>query len=320
MENKENAQWFEEKEATRSSFPYLLTFWCLKHFPRWLTNFITWCASLFYFIFDKRARKESIRYQKILKKFNPQLKIKPLRQIAAFAVTLVEKIDCWTKPIPFENIHFNDDDAQELIERLNRGEGAFVFISHLGNFEVLRALANKHEMGVNREVPFAVVSDMDVSSNFSKVLKKIAPSYIENTVSNNSITPATIEKLMDTISAGGVVVCAGDRLSKNASDKVITQDFLGQPAPFSYGAFLLALLLEAPVYFIFGFKKNNLFFARKFEIHIQKAKSEISSLRKNRAELIQKLCAEYAHTLEEFCKKYPYQWYNFFDFWNFPEK
>ena len=316
-----DTQWFAKKEAAHSMFPYLLTSWCLRHFPRFFTNFIVWCASLFYFIFDKRARNAAIQYQKILKEFNPSLKIKPLKQLVSFALSLVEKIDCWTNsknPIPFENICLHDDDIQELISQLNKKRGAFIFISHLGNFEILRSLATAHKMGVQNEVALTVISDNEISSNFSKVLQQISPQFFENTVDINEITPATMEKFMDTISRGGLVVCAGDRISKNASQRILSQNFLRKPAPFSYGAFFLALLLDAPIYFIFGFKKTNLFFSRKFEMYVKKARTEISSSRKKRDESIKNLCAEYARTLEEFCKIYPYQWYNFFDFWAFP--
>ena len=112
---KAGKEWYVEKEASTSTRPYRLTFWCLKHFPRWLVNFITYCAALYFFVFDKRCRQESVRYQKNLKAYSPAFKkIKPLRQVATFAVTIVEKIDCWTNPIPFENIRFSDDDAQAL--------------------------------------------------------------------------------------------------------------------------------------------------------------------------------------------------------------
>lgn len=320
---KTGIQWFDKKEAARSTYPYLLSFWCLKHFPKFLMNFIAWCVSLFYFIFDRRARCEVIRYQKNLKEVNPNFKIRPLRQLASFAVTLGEKIDCWTNsknPIPFENICLHDDDVHELISQLNEKRGAFIFISHLGNFEILRSLATAHKMGVQNEVALASISDNEISSNFSKVLRQISPQFFENTVNINEITPATMEKFMDTISRGGLVVCAGDRLSKKASGRIVSQNFLEKPAPFSYGAFFLALLLDAPIYFIFGFKKKDLFFSRKFEMYVRKARTEISSSRKRRDESIKNLCAEYARTLEEFCKIYPYQWYNFFDFWAFPSE
>jgi len=316
---KAGKEWFGEKEATTSTRPYRLTFWCLKHFPRWLVNFITYCASLYFFIFDKRCRRESVRYQKILKKWDPSFKsVKPLRQVTAFAVTVVEKIDCWTNPIPFENIHFNDDDATALIDQLNQGKGAFIIVSHLGDSELLRSLANKNEIGIKRKIPIAVLSDRDVSSNFSKAMNTINQNFTLNTIDVNDITPATIERIMDTINQGGLVVCAGDRLSKNQKERVLTQNFLGKPAPFSYGAYFLADLVGASTYFVWGFRRGNIIMRRDCEMFVIKAKSQVGGGRKGREERMNALCSEYARHLENFVRKFPYQWYNFFDFWMFP--
>ena len=316
---KSGKEWFGEKEASTSTRPYRLTFWCLKHFPRWFVNFLTYCVALWFFIFDKRSRRESIRYQKILREFNPSFKtIKPLRQVTTFAVTIVEKIDCWTNPIPFKNIHFNDDDAGALIEQLNQGKGAFIIISHLGDAELLRSLANKNEIGIQKKIPIAVLSDRDVSSNFSKAMNGMNKNFTLNTIDVNNITPATIERIMDTINQGGLVVCAGDRLSKNKNERVLTQSFLGRPAPFSYGVYFLADLVGAPTYFVWGFRRGNIIMRRACEMYVIKAKSQVGGERKGRESRMNVLCAEYAKTLESFVQKYPYQWYNFFDFWMFP--
>ncbi|MBR3544229.1 MAG: hypothetical protein IKN82_11135 [Treponema sp.] len=320
--NKGGKEWFGEKEASTSTRPYRLTFWCLKHLPRWLVNFITYCAALYFFIFDKRCRRESLRYQRVLRGYSSTFKkVKPLRQVAAFAVTLVEKIDCWTNPVPFENIHFNDDDVSLLIEQLNKGQGAFLIVSHLGDFEILRSLANKSQIGVKRDsIPMVVFSDMDVSSNFTQAMNKMSAGYTLNMINVNDITPATMETILDTIKSGGLVVCSGDRLSKNKSERVLTHDFLGKRAPFSYGAYVLADLVAAPVYFVWGFRKGNLVSKRECEMYVVKAKSQVGGGRKDRDKRADDLCAEYVRHLEFFAQKYPYQWYNFFDFWMFPNQ
>lgn len=317
--NKAGKEWFGEKEATTSPRPYRLTFWCLKHFPRWLVTLIAYGATVYFFIFDKRCRRESIRYQKVLKAYDPSFKIiRPFRQVAAFALTVVEKIDCWTNPIPFENIHFNDDDAQNLIDQLNQGKGAFIIVSHLGDAEALRSLANKNEIGIKRRIPIAVLSDRDVSSNFSKAMTEISGNYFLNTINVNDITPATIEQIQDTIDQGGLVVCAGDRLSKNRKERVLSHDFLGKKAPFSYGAFFLVDLVAAPTYFVWGFRKNALRLRRDFEMFVQKSKTKIGGKRSLRDNRMNALLDEYAGSLEAFVKQFPFQWYNFFDFWMFP--
>ncbi len=317
---KAGKEWFSEKEASTSTRPYRLTFWCLRHFPRWLVHFITYCAALYFFIFDKRCRLESVRYQKNLRAYSQTFKkVKPLRQVAAFAVTVVEKIDCWTNPIPFENIHFNDDDVQALIDQLNQGKGAFIIVSHLGDSEVLRSLANKNEIGIQRKIPIAVMSDRKISSNFSKAMDTMNKNFTLNTIDVNEITPATTERVLETISQGGLVVCAGDRLSKNPKERFLVHDFLGKPAPFSYGVYFLADLIGAPVYFVWGFRNGNLVLSRKCDMFVIKAKSQVGGGRKGREKRADDLCSEFVRHLESFAQKYPYQWYNFFDFWMFPK-
>ena len=37
--------------------------------------------------------------------------------------------------------------------------------------------------------------------------------------------------------------------------------------------------------------------------------------RKNREAELNKLVNQYAKILEKYCAKYPFQWFNFFDFW-----
>ena len=184
----------------------------------------------------------------------------------------------------------------------------------------MRSLANKSQIGVKRDnIPMAVFSDMDVSSNFTQAMNKMSPGYTLNMINVNDITPATMETLQNTIDAGGVVVCAGDRLSKNKNERVLTQNFLGKPAPFSYGVYYLADLMGVPTYFVWGFRKGNLISKRECEMFVIKAKSQVGGARKEREKRMNDLCAEYIKNLEYFVQKYPYQWYNFFDFWMFPK-
>lgn len=316
--NRAGNEWFKEKEASTSTRPYRLTFWCLTHFPRWLMNGLIYLVSFYFFIFDKRCRHESIRYQKTLKAFNPSIKgATPFSQVVAFAVNIVEKIDCWTNPISLKNIH-NNGDVQVLVDHLNQGKGAFVIVSHLGNSELLRSLANKNEIGVAKPIPITVLSDRDVSSNFSKAMTQISKHFYLNTINVNDITPATIERIQETISQGGLVVCAGDRLSKNKKERVLRHSFLGKEAPFSYGAYYLVDLVAAPVYFIWGFRKNSLTLSRDYEMTVVKAKSSVGGSRAGREKRMNDLLDEYVKKLEEFVQLYPCQWYNFFDFWMFP--
>ena len=323
MKKNNNSEWFKKKEVIDSKSPIYLTFWCLKHFPKILTYFIIFQTAAWYYFFNKNARTEAVRYQKQLQNFvgkEKYKKIHPFRQIFAFAITVVEKVDCWTKKKSLADIHFNDDDVHTVINQLNNKQGVFFFISHLGNAETLRNFANAANIGTERKVPVASLIDIDVTSNFSQALKKLNPEFIENTINVNDINPATIERLQDIIAQGGIVVCAGDRISKNKASRNIELPFLGKDAPFSYGAYVLAALLKAPVYFVNSVRQNPLSFNGKYEMFVKKASTDLNVSRREREPKIKELCTEFKDNLESLCIKYPDQWYNFFNFWENPEK
>ncbi|MBQ1392319.1 MAG: hypothetical protein IIY81_02040, partial [Lachnospiraceae bacterium] len=58
-----------------------------------------------------------------------------------------------------------------------------------------------------------------------------------------------------------------------------------------------------------------------YKVYIEKSKIDFDCPRNKREEGINNLCLEFIEKLEKFCRMYPYQWYNFFNFWNMePEK
>ena len=60
--------------------------------------------------------------------------------------------------------------------------------------------------------------------------------------------------LRDKLAAGEHVAIVGDRVSVRHQERSLRVPFLGRPAPFPEGPFVLASLLECPVYLLFCFK------------------------------------------------------------------
>jgi predicted LPLAT superfamily acyltransferase len=95
--------------------------------------------------------------------------------------------------------------------------------------------------------------------------------------------------------------------------------FLGEEAPFTQGAFFLAALLNAPVYFIFALRRSALSLNPEYNMHVHRSSLSFDCPRKERNHRIKELAGSFAATLEGYCKQQPYQWYNFYDFWAKPE-
>lgn len=312
------SEWASKKEVIKTSFPIYLTLGMIKFSPKFFTNFIIKCTTLFYFLFNRRAKEECLRYQNQFIKYFSDSKIKKpnvFKQIEAFAITFLEKMECWVKKNPSVKIQFQEDDVYQLINALNDGKGAFIICSHLGNSEILRNLASNNQIYLKRKIPQVVLMDLSSTKNFTNTIEKINPEFTKNIIDINSINLGTIEVLQETINNGGIVISAGDRISKNINSKFIKADFLGKNARWSYGVFLIAMLLKAPTYFMFGLREKDLGYNRKYNFYITKSSVETNCLRKDRETNIEKLCLEYVKELEEKCKNHPFQWYNFYDFW-----
>lgn len=105
----------------------------------------------------------------------------------------------------------------------------------------------------------------------------------------------------------------GDRTSVAHAGRSISCEFLGHPAQFAEGPFILASLLDCPVYFLFCLKK-----AGRYEVYLEKVADKLELPRATRKEDLERVIRRYAALLEEQCLAFPYQWYNFFDFWQEP--
>jgi predicted LPLAT superfamily acyltransferase len=278
-------------------------------------------VGFFYFLFSKRAREESGRY---LDKAAAALRADAgrsdfrasrLSHILAFALSLIEKVESWGGKVSFKRISFQNDDIGELVERLEGGEGAFLISSHLGNMEFIRALAGLNRTGVSREIPVNAIVDFSVSAHFNRMLTELNPRSMTHLISAKEIGPETVVLLQERLAAGELVVIAGDRTSGSEGSRFLPLPFFGEEAPFPYGPFFLASLLNVPVYLVFALRQKDVSLSSRYVMHIHKSGVSFDCPRREREGRIKELASCFAFRLEQYCKEHPYQWYNFYDFW-----
>mgnify|MGYP001608671934 CR=1 FL=1 len=91
-------------------------------------------------------------------------------------------------------------------------------------------------------------------------------------------------------------------------NKTVTTKFLGQDAKFPMGPFLLAATFKVPVSYVFACKEGKL--------HYHLFSSEIKDYSNfGKEEMIAGMLSDYAGEMEQKIKKYPEQWFNYFNFW-----
>ncbi|MDR2659185.1 MAG: hypothetical protein LBC27_04260 [Spirochaetaceae bacterium] len=312
------AHWSVQKEVSSGYLGFKLTLFLFKIVPAIVVKLCAFPVSFFYYITSKRARAFSRQFLDKIFIFSGK-KLSSFLHIFSFSLALIEKIEAWSGKSGFERIQFPENkfrknDIAELIGLLEQNHGAALICSHLGNAEMLRALANFNQTGVSRNVAVTSIVDFSVTANFNRMLKEFAPDSMSRIVSAEQIGADTVIMLMDRTASGELAVIAGDRTSALTKDAFPIK-FLGEAASFPFGAFLLASILEVPVYFVFALRQKDIMLFPKYDIYVHKNTVSFDCPRKKRKERLFECASDYAKLLEYYCKAHPYQWYNFYDFW-----
>jgi predicted LPLAT superfamily acyltransferase len=317
------SHWSEYREESAGYGLLKLTLLMFRALPAPILKLCAFPVSLCYYIFSKRARDESRRYlKKAAAKLRTEgriLAINPLAHILAFSLTVIEKMEAWGGKIALKNICFQEDDCGDLMERLENGEGALLLCSHLGNAELLRALAGFNRTGVSRNIPVTSIVDFSVTGSFNRMLRELNPESMVRLIGAGGIGPETVIVLEERLEAGELVVIAGDRTSAHTRNKYLSIPFLDENAPFAYGPFLLAGLLGVPAYFVFALRRKDLSLSSLYDLHVHKSPVNFACGRKEREDRIVETARLFVEKLEYYCKQHPLQWYNFYDFWAEPK-
>jgi predicted LPLAT superfamily acyltransferase len=86
---------------------------------------------------------------------------------------------------------------------------------------------------------------------------------------------------------------------------------LNEPAPFPVGPWLLAHSLRVPVVLCFGLYEGG----NRYRLVFETFADRIEIPRENRAQALDAVIARFARRVEHYIHVAPYNWFNFYDFW-----
>jgi predicted LPLAT superfamily acyltransferase len=196
---------------------------------------------LYFFMFGRSARQSAWQYQRYLSDWSGQALLKPthwrvFKQFMAFAEALLDKLDVWNGKLRLEQIDIVDHAL--LRPQLRSGErGQMLVGTHLGNLEVCRALA---ELG--ERVTMNVLVHTKHAERFNRLLGEAGATNLR-LVQVSELDPATMLQLSQRLDNGEWLAIAGDRVPLHGG-RHVKVDFLGHPAAFPQGPWLLAGLPE----------------------------------------------------------------------------
>ncbi|SIT40324.1 putative acyltransferase [Paraburkholderia ribeironis] len=225
------------------------------------------------------------------------------RHMLAFAQSGFDKLAAWSGRVDDTDVKFEDRSAFEAL--IASGKGALVIGAHLGNLEMTRALAVQ---GAHAKVTAVVYTEH--ARRFNSVLASANSEFARHLLEIGDFGPETAMMMQERVDAGELLVIVGDRVPAHEAGRTTDAHFLGVRAPFAQGPYVLAHALGCPVYLFFCLKERD-----GYRLYFEPFAERIELPRRERAQHLAAWAQRYAARLEHYCRKAPYQWFNFFDFW-----
>jgi len=285
--------------------------WVYRMFGRPVFMAILYPVTAYFFLSSSTARDASRQYQARISGLKGDTsdigQWQIFRHFYSFGMSAIDKIACWSNDIQLEDVEVHK--METFLEVHEQQKGAVFIGSHLGNLELCRALGEK--MG-RLKINALVFNKHAV--NFQKVLGASDPNVELNLIHVDSIGVDTAILLKQKVEQGETIVIVGDRTSVNSEGRVQYANFLGDPAPFSQGPFMLASMLGCPVYLLFCIKESGV-----YNVYLEHFADSLKFARSTREEMLAKTIQRFADRLAFYCQKSPLQWFNFYDFWQSDE-
>jgi predicted LPLAT superfamily acyltransferase len=308
----ETRHWATQKE--RGSFA-LMKFTALvaRRLGRRVLAPMLYVIVLYFFLSARSARRDVREYQTRLADWSGRPDLRPrLRtvfgQFMAFAECMLDRLDVWNGKLRLEQVELLDPHGvrPQLLASRKQGRGQILVCTHLGNLAVCRAMA---ELG--EQVPLNVLVHTRHVARFNRLLDEAGEQSLR-LIQVSDLDTALMMDLSQRIERGEWLAIAGDRVPLHGGRSVIV-DFLGHPAAFPQGPWLMAGLLRCPVNLICCIKVNG-----RYRLHLEPYVQAPSWPRGQRDETIRGWVQGYAERLGRRCLESPQQWFNFYPYWRLP--
>jgi predicted LPLAT superfamily acyltransferase len=297
-EAKSRGAWARQPE--RGSLALLRAMaWVSLNLGRRAARCILYVIVVYYFLFSPTAAYHSRAYLRRVLGREPRAGDR-FRQLLAFSTMIHDRVYLLNDRFDLFNIQIGATPALE--HALAQGAGCFLIGAHLGSFEIMRSFG-RQKSGV--EVVMAMYDQN--ARKISGVLEAINPR------SQLEIIPlGTIDAMLrirSRLADGAFVGMLADRTF--GAEPTIKVKFLGSPAPFPVGPWRAAALLKRRVLFVAGIYCG----ANRYRVVIDEVADFSEVAASSRDSAVIGAIERYAALLESYCRRYPYNWFNFFDFW-----
>ena len=224
------------------------------------------------------------------------------KQIHCFAAVTLDRVFLLSER--FKRFEIQVFGLDEMRRQWAKKQGVLVFGSHLGSFDSLRVLAE-----FRKDVKVRVVLDVEQNPTITTILNTLNPELARSIINARQDGAVTALAIKEALDQTALVTLLVDRA--RPGNQVATADFLGRPAPFPTGPWQLAAALKVPVMLCFGLYRGG----NRYDLHFELFAESVRMERSDRQASLNAIIQRFADRLAHYARSAPYNWFNFYDFW-----
>ena len=293
------ARWAELPERG-APIPLRITGWIAVRIGRPIARLLLYPITLYFVLTGRTARRASQEYLTRLQGHRAKW-WQVFGHFHCFAATILDRV--YLLKGQFDRFDVTVHQKEVLDSQIETGNGCILLGSHLGSFEVLRTI------GVTKKAfPLKVLMDISHNEKLTMFLDALNPEIASTVIVPDH--PDTLLRVKESVDAGYLIGILGDRPTSDG--KTAQCSFLGAPTSFPAGPIILAAMMHCPIILFFGIYQGG----NRYEIFFEKFADHIVLNREQRSEEIQQWIQRYVERLEHYARLAPYNWFNFYPFWD----
>jgi predicted LPLAT superfamily acyltransferase len=278
---------------------HLIFVYTLRYLGLSPAYFLLRFVSFYYFIFSRKSNRIIFKYFRDIHHYTPcKARRAVYRNYFTLGQILIDKVAIYSGLV--DKFTFDLEDEKHLAAMT---DGGFMISAHIGNWE----MAGKKSDRIDKTLNLLMLDEEH------RKIKDLLESVMKER--NIRIIPlkddlSHLIEIRRVLDEHELVCIHGDRFRDGA--KTLTAKFMGKEAKFPEGPFYLALRMGAPVSFAFAMKAGR----KHYHFHATPPKTYPAPAGKRISEEhIRPMLEDYITAVEEMIKKYPEQWFNYYEFW-----
>jgi predicted LPLAT superfamily acyltransferase len=260
--------------------------------------FLLYFVSFYYFLFSLRSSR--IIYGFLHKKLGLG-KIASLVKLYSnyyrFGQTIIDRIVLMSGISNRFTFDFDGEENLHAMAEMKRG--GLLLSAHVGNWEIAGHLLKRLKTRIN------IVMFDGEHQQLKEYLTGVTGERSANIIVIRDDL-SHIYQIKEAFENNELVCMHADRFLEGV--KTLDATFLGETAKFPAGPFILAQKFKVPVSFVFAMKESNLHY------HFYSSPPRDPGENTDR-EAPRRMLGYFVREMEEKIKKYPEQWFNYYEFW-----